>query len=752
VSLADYLTGLAFFAITGGAAVATALLVTGRRLPQLTGAPRALAVGLIATAALIAVSLFPGLVGVLSRLTTLATALLLLAAASRLPRVAGEPEPQPEPSAGSGPLSWAIAGLAGGLVAVCTGVRAWKDSALPSTDIDTLTFHLPNVAGWIESGSFWRLDQFNPLLANGDYPNNGDVVFLALVQAFENDAFVRLLNLPWLALAALSVYAIARELRAPRATSVLLGAVFASLPVVTLAVHDGAKTDPILMAAFGTGCLFLLRHFRNGRTSELVLAGLALGIAFGTKWYGISTVVVVLAVWVASSLLARRSLGLVAQQGAALAALVAAGGGFWLVRNLVESGNPLFPVKVQVLGATIFDAPRDFIRECSGFRLVDYLGSPGIWSDYVRPAFEENYALPGLLLLVGFLATVALAGLAWRRGERRAAGAVLAVTAGALLVALAYGVTPYSAFGPEDQPILVGANARWLTPGLLLAAVASAWAIGRAGRLRPLAELLALVAVVDGARRGFGVSRTEVLAVGAAAAAAAACGYALFALTRPLPRRARVAAWAAMGALLAGVLVAAGHERQRDFNEGRYMGADPTIDRMLEIAPEGHRIGLAGVWGTRPAISPVWPAFGPRLGNHVGFVGEFVDGLLREYETREEWAAALRGGRYDLLLVGRGGYGRACRVPGEETDDDAWARAEGLVPVARSESLTLYMVPGARSRRLTPGRLAAAIGRSGHAGPRAITPMRSRKSGAHSRSASPTAAAPSTRRRARPGE
>src|SRR5207249_1857830 len=117
--------------------------------------------------------------------------------------------------------------------------------------------------------------------------------------------------------------------------------------VMSFAV-DQVVPDIVLLATLATGTLFLVRHFRTRRTSELVLGGVALGIAFGTKWYGISVVVVVLACWAAASLAARRGRRVVARQGAALVGLVLAAGGVWLVRNWVTTGNPLFPVKVRL--------------------------------------------------------------------------------------------------------------------------------------------------------------------------------------------------------------------------------------------------------------------------------------------------------------------------------------------------------------------------------------------------------------------
>ncbi|MDQ3936545.1 MAG: hypothetical protein M3340_18140, partial [Actinomycetota bacterium] len=142
----------------------------------------------------------------------------------------------------------------------------------------------------------------------------------------------------------------------------------------------------------------------------------------------------------------------------------------------------------------------------------------------------------------------------------------------------------------------------------------------------------------------------------------------------------------------ATLLAAVGHARQREFNDGRYEDGDAAIAWIARHAQDGHRIGLAGVWSVE-GRAPVWPAFGERLGNHVEFVGPTVDEQLREYARRDRWAEAVRAGGYDLLLVGRGGYAREeCPVPGQDSDDDAWARLEGFEVLARTERLTLYRV------------------------------------------------------------
>ncbi len=249
-----------------------------RRLPRLTGAPRVLAYATLGLAALVAAYLVPGALGILSRWTALAAGLAMLAAVWRfLPRLAGAPQDDmPAGAPESGPVSWAIAALAVAAVGCWTVAKMWAASREASVDIDTLTFHLPDVGRWLETGSIWQVDQFTPLLANGNYPHNGDLVFASVVAPFESDAFVRVLNAPFV------VPRGPRRLRdRPRAGRAArhrgaVRRVVRALPVVTFAAYDGAKTDPMMWAAFGAGSLFALRSLRMGETSDLVLAGVGL--------------------------------------------------------------------------------------------------------------------------------------------------------------------------------------------------------------------------------------------------------------------------------------------------------------------------------------------------------------------------------------------------------------------------------------------------------------------------------------------
>src|SRR3954451_22748045 len=404
---------------TWGSSLGVAWIAVARLTPRLAGAPRAFAVSTVGLAALVAAYLVPGALGVLSRWSALAAAVVLLALLWRaLPRRSGAPlDDVPAAVSESGPLSWALAGLAVAAVGCFTVAKLWAATRETSADVDTLTFHLPDIGAWLQSGSIWQVDQYTPLLANGNYPHNGDLVVASVLAPFEFDSFVRVVNAPFVLVAGLAVYAIARELAAPRATAVLAGALFAALPVVSYAAYDGAKTDAIMWAAFGAGTLFLLRNLRRGQTSDLVLAGLGLGLAFGVKWYGVPAAAIMVAVWAGRAAVERRGIRAVTRGAALLTGLVAAAGGIWLVRNALGSGSPLFPVAVP----PFWDTPRDFIRECAGYSIADYLFDGRKWTDYFYPAYRDNYGLPGAVVAVSWAASALICVFALVR-RRRVAG------------------------------------------------------------------------------------------------------------------------------------------------------------------------------------------------------------------------------------------------------------------------------------------------------------------------------------------
>jgi hypothetical protein len=676
--LEDFLTGTVLFLLMLLAVLATTGLVVQRRLAHLDRLERLLAATVVGTAVLIAVHLVPMLLGILSQATVLVASALAVAIATRVKVAAPAPPDGPRddaPPAPSSRLEWALAAIASAVVTVAAvaDLKRWATNEL--VGIDPLTFHLPNIGRWIQTGSLWQIDQFVPLQAQGNYPNNGDVVMLSTVLPWHNDFLVRAPICFFLVLTGVAVAAIARELRAPPAAVVLAGAAIVSVPIVGLASVPRALPDALQWATYACGTLFLLRHARSARRSDLWLAAVALAIAAGTKWYGVTAVGVLVAVWIVARLLQRdvpRKLAL--GEGALLAVVAGLGEAVWAARNLVESGNPLFSAKVAVFGITIFDAPRDVIRERVGFSVLDYLGDPSVLPQLGGQIFEGL----GVLAIVCVIGLGVAAFLNRRPPDRR----VWWLTITAVVLVPVYASLPYTALGLRGNPSLASGNTRYAVPALLLALPLVAWAIGRLPRWAAVGLQVAIVAGgAAGAYDGYEVhgARGPVLAaVGVGLLGAA--GWALWRLRRNV-----VVVVAA--AFVAALLTLAGAYRiNHRINDARYLGVDPAIDTLLKVAPTGKKIGLAADWSLG-GLTPIWPAFGTRIGNHVDYIG-YTDGFLRKEPTEARFQAALKRGRYDVIVVGRGFY------PPQNTPEQRWALDAGWRTIALSTRLRVLVPPG----------------------------------------------------------
>lgn len=691
----EYLGGAVAFAFIWGAAACVAWLLVRYRLPHLRGAIACVAGGLLTLLGVFSCNIVPAALGLLSVASVLVASGIWLALGVALTRIAPDADAEAwPPGHDQSTASRALAIVGVGVVVVSALAVTIGVARLPPTNVDTLTFHLPGIARWIQSGSIWQIDQFIPLVATGHYPSTGNVIELSVVLPWRSDFAFRLLGLPMLALAGLALYSLGRELGCDRPSAALIAAATISVPSILGPALVQPLPDVILVAGFSAGVAFLVRHHRTWRLSDLVLAGVGLGIAFGTKWYGVTSVPILIAVWGLGWLIARRGIRSVAAATAILAATVLGLGGIWLLRNWIESSNPFFPAQFE-LGPFAFDAPPDPRGQSIEATVLDFAGDGRALTDALLPGWLTSLGVAGFALALAVPLCAALLAREWSMPmlrERRWLG--VSLVASAVALAFAYAATPSSAPGFGDDLPDVTFNARYAVPALVLASGCAGWIAARAGAAGRMAlQLVALVAIVDGIARelrpGAASIAASVLLVAGGVGAWALWRQAGWRLRAPsagsgrFSRGAVVAAFATVGSL---ALLAGGYALQRDFNERGYGGLE-TTDWVLENAPEDANIGIAAAWGDETR-SPVRAMFGPRLRNEVSYVGEERQNQLAAFPDRKSFQAALRAQRYDLLLVGRG-FAQVKLHP----ERARWAAELGFVEVARDPGLVLLVAP-----------------------------------------------------------
>lgn len=687
MSAGDYIGGALYLLIVFGCVLAATEVLVRRRLAGLDGVTRALAWAVIATAGLMAVHLLPAIAGGLARETAAVCAIALLVAVVGLvePVPAGPQAPRPPAAAGT---RFERALAAGGIVA-CS---AWLLLALsdyltvPSPGFDALSAYMPTVATWIQTGSIWQIADWVPNAFFGAGPGNGSLLVLAATLPWSNDWLGHLAMYPYVVLVAVALYALAREFGAPGPTAVLLALMVTAVPVVVQPGLTRGLLDPVMYSMLAIGVVFLIRHDRSGGRADLVLAGLALGICFGTKFYGYTVVAAVVAVWLVARLLRGIGAGRAMRDLVGLGALILAAGGVWMLRNWVETGNPLLPLTVDPLGITIFEAPEDPQRPFFGFTIADYVTDLDVWTDTLAHQFRIAAGGPLVVLVVVFAAGLATLAARHREADR---GAAIAVAVAALAAAVLYAITPYTGVGPEGDPSSAAVNVRYGVPAMILAVGVAGWVAARLpATWRAILGVVALLATVDALRVGNVTTTTSVYIAFAIAAIAALAWWQAGGRPVSLPRIApRALALGGVAVLALGLI--AGHRVQRSFNDGRYGGEDPVLDEVIaasdaryERSGDGYAIGLAGHWALGGAI-PTYPSFGTRLQNEVVYLGPVDDGLLLAPAKRSEFRAAVREAKPDTIVLGTD-YNEIApsgRTPARAGELRRWAEELGYEPI-----------------------------------------------------------------------
>jgi len=324
-----------------------------------TTVDRAVTFGVIAVAMVEAVVLITGLAGHLRRGPVTVVAGAAAAVALVAFRRAGIAFPRwrrpPRLGAAVRRHPWEAALVA--LAAIALAWQAVVALVLPPFAYDAISYHLTIVGSWYAHG-----DVSVPALSAccGHYPANAETVFTWPVVLLGNDALVDTVQIAFALLGAVAVAGIARSAGVRRAGAVAAGALFVVTPIV-LTQAPTAFVDVAIGAMVLAAVHLVVRFAVTGRWPFLIPAGLATGFVLGTKgigalWGGalITLIVAILVGRVWRRLMTRRA----AVAGAAgFVALCAAMGAFWYVRNWVDTGNPVYPFRVEVAGRTIFDGP-----------------------------------------------------------------------------------------------------------------------------------------------------------------------------------------------------------------------------------------------------------------------------------------------------------------------------------------------------------------------------------------------------------
>jgi hypothetical protein len=238
---------------------------------------------------------------------------------------AGRPRPPRFPGLPRRPTLLALLALA---VALGVGYELFLVVATPPNNWDSMHYHLARVAAWHAQHDLGYFPTHNAI--ENVYPPNAELLVLWTVTFLGRDVLAALPQLLASLATAVSIFAIARRLGYEKRAAAFSALLFPTLTIVAL--ESVTTQNDLLEASFVAAAVALAL----GRTrAETALAGIALGLAAGTKFtflYAVPVLVVI-----ALLALPRRR---IAELCAAAVAGFALFGMYGYVQNLVETGRP----------------------------------------------------------------------------------------------------------------------------------------------------------------------------------------------------------------------------------------------------------------------------------------------------------------------------------------------------------------------------------------------------------------------------
>lgn len=341
-------------------------------------------------------------------------------------------------------------------------------------EYDTLAYHMPMVVEWLQSGSLWEIFYAvwgGPL---GYYPGHHELLVTWFVLPFGTDLLANLLNFGVVGVTLVVLYKILKEVGVDDFLAWLAGALVMVMPIFLRQIGTG-QVDLLMALGVVLGWYLMLRSFK--RRDGLLLIPLLMDFALllGTKYLSILYIIPLLVVFL---LFFKTWYKQTKWWWAWTLFFLGWLGSMWYWRNLVITGNPIFPAGVSFGGWTLFEGYAGLTDRIQELSLWHRITESGEWSLWVKAMIKETgwhmYLVVGayVILVVELIYKLFFSRL--QRGEGRIYTLMLFFLPAYWYL---YFIAPYTASMMEH-------NVRYAMPWLMLAMIMVMYTVYKSGVLR----------------------------------------------------------------------------------------------------------------------------------------------------------------------------------------------------------------------------------------------------------------------------
>jgi len=509
--------------------------------------------------------------------------------------------------------------------------------AQPRPQFDAVAFHLPVVVQWLQAGNTRLLPYTSPGEIAGYYPGNSELMALWAVLPVHRDFLIQMATLPGLAMVIAGTFLCARQLGAR-----LLGALAASLLVCAFPTAIGQLVGTNMEDLFAAGALvcavaFAARGWKQQpHVPDLVVVGLAVGLGVGARYAALVVTPIVMLLTCAPYVRRTEPVRSWLRPALPLAAGVVLTGGYFYVRNLVWTSNPLYPQ--PILGHHV-PAPESVLF--SWLRSYVSLGwAPTVWWDAVADAVRQDGPV-SLSLVVAAICLPPVAALL-RRERRPVAWAWVFVPAALLL---AFAATPSSAGYMVHGQLVSVMQAVNLRYGYVMLPAVAAILAAEIAKLAAAWEAV-IVAVVGCFSAGITIHLDATLLQSKKFALAAVLVLIVGSVVITFAHRGGRPVVAMFGAAVVVLVAATTPAMARHYDGQRLRVGMPMEAQALSLPNNVRTVAVAGT-------CEIYALYGPELNRRVEYLTGADNMIARPLTTTyERWLASLRSHHVTAVVTG----------------------------------------------------------------------------------------------------